>query len=47
MLRSKIQATAYVGMDVEQRKHSCIASGIANLYSLSGNPFGTFPENWK
>jgi hypothetical protein len=36
-LRSKTQATAHAGEDVDQGEHSSIAGERANLYNHSGN----------
>jgi hypothetical protein len=41
----KPQGTADAGKDVEQREHSSIAGGSANLYNHSGNQFGGFSDN--
>ena len=46
-LRSKTQATANVGENVEKGEHSFFAGGSANLYKHSGNQCGSFSENWK
>ena len=37
---------SHTGKDVEQERHSSIASGNANLYSHYGNQYGSFSENW-
>jgi hypothetical protein len=37
--------TADIGKDVEKEEHSCIAGGIANWYSHSGNQSGASSEN--
>ena len=44
-LRSKTQATAHYGEDVEQEKD--IAGRSANLYKHSGNQLGGFLESWE
>jgi hypothetical protein len=38
--------TADAGEDVEKKKHSSIAGGIASLYNHSENQFGSSSENW-
>jgi hypothetical protein len=44
-LRSRIQATADAGEDVEKEEHSSIVGGIAGLYNHSGNQSGSSSEN--
>jgi hypothetical protein len=39
--------TAHAVKDVEQGEYFSIVSRSANVYSLFGNQFGSFPENWK
>jgi hypothetical protein len=39
--------TAHAGESVQQREHSYIAGGSANLYSHFGNQFVGFSENWE
>jgi hypothetical protein len=46
-LRSKTQVTAQVGEDMQREEHSSIASGIANLYTYSGNQSGGSSKNWN
>jgi hypothetical protein len=46
-LRSKAQATAHAGKDVEKTEHSSIADGITNWYNHSGDQSGGSLENWK
>lgn len=33
--------------DVEQRRHSSIAGGRANLYTQYGNQYGGLSQNWE
>jgi hypothetical protein len=39
--------TEDTGKDVEQKEHSSIAGGNANLSSHSGNQSGGFSQNWE
>jgi len=45
-LRSKTQATADAGEDVEKEEDSSIFGVIANWYNNSGNQSGVSSENW-
>jgi hypothetical protein len=45
-LRSNIQVTADVGMDVEKEEHSSTAGGIESLYNHNGSQSGGSSENW-
>jgi hypothetical protein len=45
-LRSKTQATAHAGQDVEHGEYSFITGRSENLYNYCGNLFGDFSENW-
>jgi hypothetical protein len=47
MRKAKIKTSADAGQDVENGEYSSIADGIANLYTHSGNQFGSSSENWK
>jgi hypothetical protein len=38
---------AHDGKDLELEKHSSTAGQSANLYSLFGNQYGKFSENWE
>jgi hypothetical protein len=46
-IRSKPQAIAHDGKNVEKGKHSSIAGGTANLYNQFANQYGGSSENWK
>ena len=45
-LKWKTQVTADAGEDVEKKKHSSIAGGIAIWYNHSGSQYGGSSENW-
>ena len=46
-LRNKSQVAVHPGKEVEERGHFSIVAGSTNLYSLFGNQFVSFSENWK
>ena len=46
-IKKKTQVTADAGADVQQREHSSIAGGSANLYGHFRNQYGSFSESWE